>query len=156
MRRSTAISLAATTATAVAGNTIVGRDDMAWFLALRRPRGQLPMPAFIAVGAAYYVALGYVLARAVERGDRAAVGRTAVVLAYNELWNLVLFRRRSTAGALVGVTAFVLPVETLRRALADDVAARRLVVAYEAYVLAYDIPWAYALWRLNPRPAAAP
>ena len=57
-------------AAAVLGNAFIGMDSMRWFRELRAPRLQLPMAAFGAVGAAYYVQLGVVLYRAYRRDDR--------------------------------------------------------------------------------------
>src|SRR4051812_6599470 len=72
--RSVAISGSATAAVAVLGNLFVGKEGLAWFRSLRAPRGQLPMPGFLSVAAAYYVIMGYVLARAVDRRDSTAIG----------------------------------------------------------------------------------
>jgi tryptophan-rich sensory protein len=41
-------------------------------------------------------------------------------------------------------------VVALRRQVADDRTAALVLAPYTAWVLGYDIPWTYRLWRLNP------
>jgi hypothetical protein len=46
---------------------------------------------------------------------------------------------------------FLVPVTALWLVLRRrDVPAGRLVAAYLAWVVLYDLPWLFALWRLNP------
>ncbi|GAA0623999.1 hypothetical protein GCM10009547_28910 [Sporichthya brevicatena] len=134
---------------AVLGNGFVGRESMAWFRDLRAPRMQLPMPGFYAVGIAYYVAMGTVVARAVGREDWRTYRRAIVVLAGNEAWNAVFFGRRSARDGFLGILAFLPPLALLQASVRDDEVSRRLVAAYSTWVVAYDVPWTYRLWRLN-------
>jgi tryptophan-rich sensory protein len=79
-------------------------------------------------------------------GDRAvALTALVVVMVLNALWNYAFFEYRST---LVG---FLGPLLVFQTALFvyDPVAAWAHVV-YTLYVLAYDVPLLYAIWRLNP------
>ena len=138
-----------TVAAAVLGNAFVGRESLTWFADLRRPRMQVPMPAFYAVGAAYYGVMGTVLHRADARGDREAYRLGLVVLAGNELWNAAFFGRRSTATGFLGLLVFGVPVVALQRREADDRTSALVLAPYTAWVLGYDIPWTYRLWRLN-------
>src|SRR6266550_8282758 len=55
---------------AVIGNVFIGGDSLRWFRELRKPRMQLPLPAFLAAGAVYYLQLGWVLHRAHLNDDR--------------------------------------------------------------------------------------
>ena len=139
---------------AVVGNAFVGRGSMAWFRGLRRPAAQLPMPAFLAVGAAYYVAMGVVVHRAVTRGDGRTYRRAMLVLAGNEAWNAVFFGRRSTRDGFLGIVAFLVPLGLLQAAVAQDRVSRVAVGTYASWVVGYDLPWTYRLWRLNPTPAS--
>lgn len=136
-------------AAAILGNAFIGRDSMAWFSALRRPRMQLPMSGFYVVGAAYYVLMGLVLHRALIRCDLRAYRLAMVVLASNEIWNALLFGRRSTRDAFLGILAFLVPLGLLQAAVAKDRPSRTAVGSYVAWVVCYDIPWTYRLWRLN-------
>jgi len=52
---------------AVAGNAFIGKAAMAWFRGLTAPRWQLPLPAPLVVGAVFYVDIGFVLARSIDR-----------------------------------------------------------------------------------------
>lgn len=149
MRRQWARTLIPVLGAAVGGNAFVGRDSLAWFRDLRRPAMQLPMPAFLGVGAAYYAAMGVVVHRAVVRDDARTYRRALVVLAGNEVWNYVFFGRRSTRDGFVGVLAFLPPLALLQSAVAGDRISRSMVGVYSVWVVGYDIPWTYRLWRLN-------
>ena len=48
----------------------------------------------VAIGGAYYLVLGYVLARSVDRRDRRSTACALSVLVANEAWNVALFGRR--------------------------------------------------------------
>jgi translocator protein len=146
-------SVAPTVAAAVLGNAFVGRDSLSWFTGLRRPRMQVPMPAFVTVGGLYYVALGTVTYRAVVREDGQAYRLALAVLAGNEVWNGVFFGRRSTRAGFLGILAFLLPLGLLQARVATDRVSTMALTPYTAWVLVYDLPWTYQLWRLNPGPA---
>ena len=137
-------------AAAVLGNAFVGRGSMAWFRGLRRPAMQLPMPAFYAVGAAYHVAMGVVVHRALGRGDARSHRRALVVLVGDEAWNAVFFGRRSAREGFIGILAFLLPLGLLQAPVAGDRISSLTVGAYTVWVVGYDVPWTYRLWRLNP------
>jgi tryptophan-rich sensory protein len=139
----------ATTVAALAGNALIGRDDLAWLYGLRRPRMQLPLPAFAAVGAVYYVLLGCVLYRATDRRDRTATRLALTVLALNEVWNLAFFGRRSTRTGFLGILAFLVPLSALQIAVREDRVSSLLLAPYTAWVIGYDVPWTAQLWRLN-------
>ncbi len=142
-------SIAPTVAAAVLGNALVGRDAMDWFRRLRRPRMQIPLPASFAVGALYYVCIGTVLHRSAVREDRTAYRLALIVLAGNEIWNLAFFGRRSPRNGFLGVLGFTVPVCLLQASVADDRTSTIALGPYTAWVIAYDIPWTYHLWRLN-------
>jgi tryptophan-rich sensory protein len=150
--RPTVTAVAATTVAAVAGNALISRDDLTWLQELRRPRMQLPLPGFAAVGIIYYVLLGCVLYRATDRRDRRATRLALVVLALNEMWNVVLFGRRSVRGAFLGILAFLVPLGALQIAVSGDRTSTLLLAPYTAWVIGYDVPWTLQLWRLNRGP----
>ena len=137
-------------AAAVLGNAFVGREALTWFQGLRRPRMHLPMTGFYAVGALYYGIMGVVVRRSLLSEDSRSYRLALVVLAANELWNAALFGRRSTRNGFFGILAFLLPVGLLQASVARDRVSAVTLGAYTAYVVAYDVPWAYRLWRLNP------
>ena len=97
---------------------------MRWFQGLRAPRLQLPMAAFGVVGVTYYAQLGVVLYRAYRNNDRHVRRRALMVLVGNELWNVAFFGRCSPGNGLLGVLLLI-------------------------WVIGYDVPWIYRLWRLN-------
>ena len=146
----TAIAVAGPPATAaVLGNAFIGKDSMRWFRELRAPRFQLPMAAFGGVGAAYYAQLGVVLYRAYHRDERNVRRLALTVLVGNELWNVAFFGRRSPRNGLVGVLLFLGPLLRLQRAVADDAVSLVALTPYTLWVIGYDVPWTYRLWRLN-------
>lgn len=151
-RRSAVVAACATAAAAVAGNAFIGRDAMMWFDNLNKPLLQIPLPGFIAVGATYYGIVGYVLARAVDREDAETVTWAGTVLVANEAWNALLFGRRSPGAACVGLLGFVVPLALLQRAVWSDNRSRAALLPYTAWVVVYDLPWSYRLWRLNRPP----
>ena len=66
-------------------------------------------------------------------------------------WNIVLFRWHNTFADFLGVLIFLIPLTILQVTLilVDHVSAW-LVLVYLLWVIGYDIPWAFRLWRLNP------
>jgi benzodiazapine receptor len=140
---------------AVLGNSLVRGDALRWFNGLRRPRMQIPLSAFVCVGVVYYVQLGVVLYRAHHHGDRTVRHRALLVLAGNELWNVAFFGRRSPRNGFRGVLSFLPPLLALQRSVARDRPSLYLLMPYTAWVIAYDLPWTYRLWRLNPDPEHA-
>lgn len=142
-------SIGPVVAAAALGNGLVRREDLQWFGALRHPRMQLPMPGFFAVGALYYVCIGTVVHRSIARGDQPTQRLALVVLAGNELWNFAFFGRHSTRAGFLGLVAFAVPVCLLQARLTQDRVSAGVFAPYTAWVLGYDIPWTYQLWRLN-------
>jgi tryptophan-rich sensory protein len=143
-----AITAAVTIFAATAGNLLIPKAALTWFRALDRPRWLVPYPVFIAVGITYYLLIGTVLYRALDRHDTAAVTWSVVVIAANEAWNAVYFGLRSTLGGFVGILAFTVPVAALLLSAHEDGLSLALVALYAAWV-AYDGAWTFALWRRN-------
>ncbi len=154
-RRSVLQASGCTAAAAVAGNAFVGKAAMEWFRGLDAPRWQLPLPAFLVVGGLYYGVIGYVMARSIDRRDARSTAWSLAVLVGNEAWNGAFFGRRSAGAGLASLCGFIVPLVGLQRAVADDAQSRRALAPYTAYVLMYDLPWIYRLWRLNPTPGHA-
>ncbi len=143
-------SIGPVVAAAVLGNVLVRREDLQWFAALRHPRMQLPLPGFLVVGGLYYLCIGTVVHRSITHGDRATHRLAVVVLAGNEIWNFVFFGRRSTRAGFLGLVGFAVPVCLLQARLTRDRVSAGVFAPYTAWVLGYDLPWTYRLWRLNP------
>ena len=135
---------------AVLGNALVGKESLAWFRALKAPRGQLPMPGFVAVAALYYLIMGMVLARGIDQRRASTIAWAIAVLIGNEAWNGLLFGRRNPGAAFAGLLAFLLPLGGLQWSVRRDRRSSVVLLPYTAYVLGYDLGWSYRLWRLNP------
>lgn len=104
----------------------------------------------MAVGGLYYLAIGTVLHRSARRRDQRAYRLAVVVLGGNEVWNLLLFGRRNTRAAFLGILGFTVPVVLLQASVKEDLTSTLALAPYTAWVVGYDIPWSYLLWRLNP------
>ncbi|PRC44749.1 hypothetical protein C6A85_98650 [Mycobacterium sp. ITM-2017-0098] len=137
-------------AAAVVGNAFVGGKSLQWFAGLRRPAMQLPMPGFYAVGLTYYAVMGVVIHRSVIHRDGQSYGLAMVVLGGNELWNVLLFGLRSPRAAFLGILTFLVPLVLLQVSVSGDRLSRTALAPYTAWVVCYDLPWTYQLWRLNP------
>ena len=151
MNRSLAVSIGSVLGAAVIGNAWVDKDDLTWLSGLKRPRMQIPLPAFAAVGAIYYVILGVVIYRACDRRDKRSTRLALTVLVLNEVWNLAFFRFRSARNGFVGILLFLPPLGALQRAVHGDVKSAVILAPYTAWVVGYDLPWTLSLWRLNMR-----
>ena len=148
--RSVVLAATTTAAAALLGNLFVGKAALDWFRGLQTPRWQLPMSGFLAVGAGYYVIMGTILARGVDRRDANTIGWAIAVLAGNEGWNFLLFGRRSPRAAFYGVLIFLVPLAALQRSVWPDKRSRLILLPYSAFVSLYDVGWSYRLWQLNP------
>lgn len=138
-----------TVVAAVLGNAFISKEAMAWFRGLRTPSMQVPLPAFGAVGAVYYLQLGTVLYRA-RRNEDARVRRLALlVLAGNEIWNVAFFGRRSPRNGFIGILVFLVPLLSLQRAVRSDAPSFAVLGPYTLWVIGYDVPWTFQLWQLN-------
>jgi len=133
---------------AVAGNAFVGRAAQRWFRSLRPPRLLVPYPVLLAAGVTYYLLLGVVLYRALDRSDTLAVVLALAVLVLNEAWNGLFFGRRSLRAGFLGLLGFVVPLLALLVAVLDDAVSAVLLAAYVVWV-AYDAIWLHQMWHLN-------
>ena len=150
------IALAFSLVMAVLGGLLTGNQLTQWYAQLKKPRIQIPIWAFVSVGVIVYVfdvIIAYRLLTVVaDQTDRLiALTALAVVMLYNELWNYVFLGWRNTFAGFLGVLAFLAPLLILQVTLflVERVSALLLLV-YVLWVIGYDIPWIYSLWRLNP------
>src|ERR1700724_2710663 len=150
------IALALSLGMAVLGGLLTGNQLTQWFATLQKPHLQLPLWAFVSVGVIVYVfdtIIAYRLLTVVpDQTDRViALTALVVVMLYNELWNIVLFRWQNTFAGFLGVLAFLAPLLILQVTLfLVETVSAVLILIYVIWVIGYDIPWSYALWRLNP------
>ena len=141
---------------AIVGGLFTGNQLTQWFATLRKPRLQLPLWGFVCVGLFGYIVdsvITYRLLTLAPEQTARVVALTAliIVMLYNELWNIVLFRWHNTYAAFLGILIFLLPLAFLQVTLVlVDAVSAWLVFVYVLWVFGYDIPWAYRLWRLNP------
>jgi benzodiazapine receptor len=150
-----AFSVGLCAAVAVLEGFLTGGGLKDWYPYLRKPRWQIPLWASIAVGLIVYVIDGFVAYRLLTAvpsvGDRAvALTALVVVMVLNALWSYAFFEYRSTLVGFLGIIGFLGPLLVLQMALfVYDLPAAWAHMAYTLYVLAYDVPLFYAIWRLN-------
>jgi tryptophan-rich sensory protein len=144
---------------AVLGTVVAGPAVKTWYPTLAKGRIEIPLTLFALVGLVFYVLEAIVAYRLLERLDDTTalvLVSLAVVMLYNELWNAALFRLRSPFAALVALIGFLAPLAILVvGCLLVDVPSFVLVAIYAAWVIGYDVPWIYGLWRANSTGAAA-
>ena len=151
-----ALSVGLCAAVAVLEGFLTGSGLKDWYPRLKKPRWQIPLWASVLVGLVVYAIDGFVAYRMLtavpSAGDRwVALTALVVVMVLNALWNYAFFEFRSTLIGFLGLVAFLGPLAVLQVALfAYDAVAAWAHMAYSAYVIAYDLPLFYALWRLNP------
>ncbi|HKH11790.1 MAG TPA: TspO/MBR family protein [Rubrobacter sp.] len=151
-----ALAVGLCAAVAVLEGFLTGSGLKDWYPRLRKPRWQIPLWAFVAVGLIVYVIDGFVAYRLLtavpSAGDRAvALTALVVVMVLNALWSYAFFEYRSTLVGFFGIVGFLGPLLVLQTALfVYDPVAAWAHMAYTLYVLAYDVPLFYEIWRLNP------
>jgi tryptophan-rich sensory protein len=159
-----AIVVAWTVLMAVLGTVLAGNAVKTWYPTLTKGRIEIPLTLFALVGLVFYVFVAIVGYRLLERLDSApttvlALFALVVVMLYNELWNGALFRLRSPFAAFIALLGFLAPLAILLVGCAlVDGPSLVLMSVYAAWVIGYDIPWIYGLWRANPeapQPTAA-
>ncbi|HEX9833521.1 MAG TPA: hypothetical protein VGA66_10635, partial [Mycobacterium sp.] len=57
--------------------------------------------------------------------------------------------RRSPRDAFLGIIAFLIPLSLLQASVSGDRPSRCALAPYTVWVVVYDLPWTYQLWRLN-------
>ncbi len=153
---SLALSVGLCVAVAILEGFLTGSGLKDWYPRLRKPWWQIPLWASVAVGLIVYVIDGFVAYRVLtvipSAGDRwVALTALVVVMVLNALWNYAFFEYRSTLVGFLGIVGFLGPLLVLQTALfVHDPAAAWAHMVYTLYVLAYDVPLFYAIWRLNP------
>jgi len=140
---------------AVFGGVLAGDALRSWYPTLVKPRFQISTPLFIGVGIVVYVLEAVVLYRLIglvdgSPGPTIALASLLVVMVYNELWNAALFRLRSVLAGWIGLLGFLAPLAILELALVlVDPPSAALMFVYLLWVVGYDVPWIYQLWRAN-------
>lgn len=159
-RTAFAISLTICLCAALLEGLFAGRNVKATFAGLRFPRYSLPLWAWFAVGAAYYVLFFTIVFRILRTSDRTILAAVTLVLAVkmmfiNAFWNLLFFRLRSVLLSLVlGIPYGLIAIVLFGCLLTFDRAAALTLSPYLVYLL-YANYWGYQLWKLNRGRSAA-
>jgi tryptophan-rich sensory protein len=145
---------------AAAEGALSGKALPVWLAGLRKPRLYAPMGVWIAVAALTYALQGFIayrlLAAPASALGVASLAALALVMAGNVAYNAILARRRQARLLFVGIVLFLPPLIALQILLfAADRAAAAANAIYALWVIVYDLPIMYAVWRLNENPANA-
>jgi translocator protein len=152
-----AIVLVWTVAMGILGTVLAGDAVRTWYPTLTKGRIEIPVAVFAVVGLVFYVVDVVVAYRVLGMADTdptavLVIVALAVVMLYNELWNAALFRLRSPFAALIALLSFVAPLAILLVGCwLVDTPSFVLIGIYVLWVVAYDVPWIYGLWRANVR-----
>jgi tryptophan-rich sensory protein len=148
--RAALVAVGSVVAAATLGQFLAGADPRARLTELDTTRLTLPFAAWIVVAIIYYVIAGVVVYRLGRRLPEARPAFVAVLclILTNEAWNALLFGFDSVTPAAIGMVFFA-AITTITSVLvlrADRVAAW-VLLPYVVWVVAYDVPWIFAVWR---------
>ena len=142
-------------AMAALGGVLAGRGGVEWFRSLRRPRMRIPMPAWCVVAALVYLMDGVIIYRLISfdmprEGRIVCLTAMGAAMVFAEFWNYLFFGLRSPLAAFAGLTAYVPTLFILQTALfLFEPVAAWVLLPYVVYTLAYSMPWALRLSKLN-------
>jgi tryptophan-rich sensory protein len=127
-----------------------------WYPTLKKPKWLIPMWGWAIVAVVAYLIDGYVAYRVLtsvpsREGVTVCLTALAVLMVFNALFNYPLFKYRDPRLGFLGVISFLAPLIVLQVALFvyEPVAAWTHMI-YAVWVVAYDLPAMYQLWKLNP------
>jgi benzodiazapine receptor len=151
--RTTIAAVGAVAATAVIGGAAADPGS-AWYRSLRKPRWQLPPPAYALVWTPLYVTIAYAGARALTRApsrDRSQLaGGLLLDLALNAAWTPLFFRARRPRAALAEIACLnIANVLLIRQTWRADRTAAVILLPYAGWT-AFATALNAEIVRLNP------
>ena len=134
---------------------LLGTEGLEWYADIEKPAWHLPMAGWVVVVALVYLLYGFIAYRLLSVplriGDR-VIGLVSlgIVMLFNALWTYTFFATESTLVGVLGLIAYLAPLLILQTSLwFYDRKAALFLVPYVAWVVMYDIPLYYVVWRLN-------
>lgn len=134
---------------------LLGTEGLAWYGDIEKPTWHLPIAGWGVVVFLVYLLNGFIAYRLLSVplrfGDR-VVGLTAlgIVMLFNAFWTYAFFATESTLIGILGLIAYLAPLLILQTSLwFYDRKAALFLIPYVAWVVMYDIPLYYVIWRLN-------
>jgi tryptophan-rich sensory protein len=133
-----------------------GPGLLAWLNSLKKPRLYPPLWVWMLVALSTYLLQGVIAYRLLTTlaGSVSyfAFAALAATMAGNVVYNVALARQRDPRLTFIGILWFLAPLLVLQVLLLEaDPAAGALNLVYLAWVLGFDLPIMYRLWRLNVR-----
>ena len=134
---------------------LLGTEGLIWYADIEKPTWHLPIAGWGVVVVLVYLLNGFIAYRLLSVplriGDR-VIGLTALVMVmlFNVLWTYAFFATESTLVGILGLVAYLAPLLILQISLLFyDRKAAIFLIPYVAWVVLYDIPLYYVIWRLN-------
>lgn len=140
---------------AALGGILAGDGVREWYPRIRKPAWQVPLWFFYVIGGVVYFIDGIILYRLMVhvadfRGRTVLLLALLVVMLFNELWNYLFFQMRDLFAALVALLSFVAPLLILQVSLfLYEPVSAFVLLPYTVWYFVYNVPWGFALWRLN-------
>jgi translocator protein len=139
---------------AILGTLLAGGGLGPWYQSLTKPPWLVSIDVFFLVAIIYYIIgitlLTWLLRRRATEERAAALTLTFGMLLANEIWNGLFLGLESVLMGLLGMVAFAAITWGLQYTLWRFEFRREatLLLPYSVWV-AYNLAWAFELWRLN-------
>lgn len=134
---------------------LLGTEGLAWYGDIDKPSWHLPIAGWAVVAFIVYLLNGFIAYRLLSVqlrfGDR-VIGLTAlgIVMLFNAFWTHAFFTTESPLIGLLGLIAYLAPLSILQTSLwFFDRKSALFLFPYVGWVVLYDIPLYYVIWRLN-------
>jgi benzodiazapine receptor len=152
--QATVIAVGICAGVALLEGVAAGRGVRARFAELRLPPFSPPLPVWIGIGLAYYVACFVILLRLLNvdptNAHRViALGTLIAIMLMNAAWGFLFFRLKDIRASYFAFFPYGALVFLLGALLVPiDLVSAFVLLPYLLY-LAYATWWGHALWRLN-------
>ena len=139
---------------AILGTVLTGGGFSGWYESLVKPPWLVSIDVFFLIATLYYIIaitlLSWLLRRRATEERAAALTLAFGMLLAHEIWNGLFLGLQSVLMGFLGMIAFAAITWGLQFTLWRSEFRREatLLVPYSAWV-AYDLAWAFELWRLN-------
>ncbi|MDP2327338.1 MAG: tryptophan-rich sensory protein [Dehalococcoidia bacterium] len=139
---------------AVLGTLLAGGGLGTWYEGLAKPSWLIAPEGFLVVATLYYVVgitlLSWLLQRRPSEERSLAITLAFGMVLANEIWNGLFLGMQSVTLGLAGMVGFAAIAWGLQAALVRlNFRREALLLAPYSIWVAYDLAWAFELWRLN-------
>jgi len=134
---------------------LLGTKGLAWYADIEKPTWHLPMSGWALVVILVYLLNGFIAFRLLSvplRTGERVIGLVSlvIVMLFNSIWTYAFLASENTLVGVLGLIAYLAPLSILQTSLwFYDRKSAVFLMPYFAWVVLYDIPLYYAIWRLN-------